>query len=445
MNVEHLAQRAYNASQPIGLAVDARADAQARRWLLSIVAVAVLLRLGAALAMGDHVEVLPGINDQVSYDALARSLLAGRGFTFPTSWWPATPANTPTAFWSFLYTLYLAGVYGVFGVHPLVARLIQAIVAGLLGPWLIYRIGRRVFGSTAGLVAAGLMAVYIYFVYYNAALMTETFHILATLWALDLTMALAENLAWRRWALLGLALGIAVLLRQVILFFVPFLLLWLLWAGRGRVRLRHLAVPLLVILMLILPWTVRNYLAFHRFVLLNTNAGFAFFWANHPIYGTNYVPLLPANGPSYQDLIPQELRGLDEAALDNALLRRGIGFVLDDPLRYALLSVSRIKDYFKFWPSPDSSFISNISRTLSFGLCLPFMIYGLILSLPVWRRCSLLYLFMGVYTLIHLLSWASIRYRLPVDAVLIVFAGLAIADLLGRLSRHIVAGMPGGV
>jgi len=406
------------------------------QWLWAIIAAAIVLRLGVAVAMGDRVEVLPGIYDQVSYHAVAQQVLAGRGFTVPGEWWPLTHAGEPTAHWSYLYTLYLAAVYAVFGPHPLAARLIQAVIAGLFGPLLTYRIGARLFGRTVGLVGAALAAVYIYFIYYSAALVTETFYILAVLWALNLALGLRESPTLRGWALLGLALGLAALLRQLILLFVPFLFLWLAWAGWGRLRWRHFLVPLLVIAALILPWTYRNYQAFGRFVLLNTNVGFAFFWANHPIYGTNFSALLPAGGPSYRDLIPVELRSLDEAAIDQALMRQGIGFVLDDPGRYALLSLSRVKDYFKFWPSPESSLISNVSRVLSFGLYLPFMAYGLVLSLRNWRRCSLLYLFIGVYTLIHLLSWAMIRYRLPVDAALIVFAGLAVTDLVGWISTN---------
>jgi len=35
--------------------------------------------------------------------------------------------------------------------------------------------------------------------------------------------------------------------------------------------------------------------------------------------------------------------------------------------------------------------------------------------------------------LTHLLSWALIRYRLPVDAALMPFAGLAVVDLTNRV------------
>ena len=37
---------------------------------------------------------------------------------------------------------------------------------------------------------------------------------------------------------------------------------------------------------------------------------------------------------------------------------------------------------------------------------------------------------MGFYISIHLLSWALVRYRLPVDAVFLLFSSLAMVRLL---------------
>jgi hypothetical protein len=191
---------------------------------------------------------------------------------------------------------------------------------------------------------------------------------------------------------------------------------------------------------MILPFTIYNYARFDRFVLLNTNAGYALFWANHPIYGTHFEPILPPEMGSYEDLIPPELRDLDEAALDQALLQRGIRFVVGEPVRYAQLSLSRIPAYFMFWPSSGSGMISNVARVSSFGILWPFMLYGLFYAL-IRRKSSsfvtspafLLILFSITYSLIHLLSWSLIRYRLPVDAVMLIFAGLSIWQLSKKL------------
>ena len=173
--------------------------------------------------------------------------------------------------------------------------------------------------------------------------------------------------------------------------------------------------------------------------MLNTNTGYAFFFGNNPIYGTKFVPILTKDMGSYQQLIPKELKGLDEAALEQELMKRGVQFVFDDPGRYILLSLSRIPVYFQFWPSSESGLISNISRVASFGIFLPFMIYGIILVIinKKFRSRSnvewLLMLFIIVYSGLHILSWALVRYRLPVDAIALIFAALAIDDFYRRL------------
>jgi hypothetical protein len=438
--------------QPVWQRVAVHIHSHVLRYLLIILAVSVLLRVGAALVMGNAVETLPGIDDQLSYHTLAQQVMQGRGFTMPTNWWPLTRAGEPTAHWSYLYTLYLIGVYSVFGVHPFVARLIQVVLVGLLWPWLAWRLGRRLGGDAVGLVAAGWTAVYGYFAYYAAALMTEPFYITAILCTLDIALNTSAAHPTRRWLLLGLASGVAVLLRQSFMLFLPVLVLWAWWMQAQRdsnktevakrslgALLQHLLrvirYPLLaaaVVVLMILPWTARNTVAFGRVVLLNTNAGYAFFFANHPIYGTQFVGILP-NNVTYQSLVPPELRMLDEAALDSALMKQGLSYVTQDPVRYVLLSLSRIKTFFTFWPSSDSGTLSNVVRVLSFGVALPFMLLGLLLALRRWREWSLPYLFVIVYTAIHLLSWALIRYRLPVDAVLLIFAAYAVVELAQRL------------
>ena len=423
--------------------------------LVIIISISILLRVFAAIYLGDQVVILPGIYDQISYHNLALRVLNGHGFTFGETWWPMTAAGAPTAHWSYLYTSFLVVVYALFGPHPLAARLIQAVLIGVLQPYLVYRIGRLLFSNVVGLIAAGLTAVYTYFVYYAAALMTESFYITAILGVIFVAMLLVDRVVvaggnksrvrYRYlFIVLGLTLGLIVLLRQLFLLFIPFLFLWIWWASYkrgGRSLASGLLFTTVIIVVLILPFTIYNYIRFGRFVLLNTNAGFALFWANHPIYGTNFEPILPSEMGSYQSLIPDDLRHLDEAALDQALLKRGFQFILDEPVRYVKLSISRIPAYFNFWYSSESGLISNIARMTSFGLLWPFMLYGVLLSISrdiksinfLTSPSFLLYIFIGFYTALHLLIWALIRYRLPVDAVLVIFAGYALFDIYSRI------------
>ncbi len=421
------------------------------RALLLILILSVILRLGAALYLGDEMKVLPGTSDQVSYHTLALRVLQGHGFSFGEDWWPATRANEPTAHWSFLYTLFLAGVYALFGPHPLAARLIQALIVGLLQPWLTYQLARRLFNARVGLWAAFLNTVYVYFIYYAGTLMTEPFYITAILGVLLLAIRLAQppEVRGNRVLLavgLGLTLGAVVLLRQLFLLFIPFLLLWMFWSSRrGHAALKwvHYAIPLAILVAMIAPFTLYNAARFGQFVLLNTNSGYAFYWGNHPYYGTQFQSIL--SDAEYQQLLPQDKLYLDEAALDKELMRQGMQFVLDDPGRYLQLSLSRIPAYFEFLPSAESGTLSNLSRMLSFGILWPFMLVGLILA---WRKRThtfwdalaspkfLLVLFVLVYSIVHILTWTLIRYRLPVDAVLLVFAAVTFDWLVAYLLQR---------
>ena len=410
-----------------------------RIWI-AILVFSVVIRLGVALYYGNWV---PTEHDDYSYSSLGLRLATGHGYTFDRPWYPFTPAETPTAHWSFLYTAFVAAIYASVGFRPVVVRVATAVLGGILLPWMTARLTRRLFPqhTWTPLFAALAAAGYAFFVLYAARVMTETFYITALLWSLERALALAEEFAagrpgWGAALGLGVSLGLATLFRQAILPWVPVLFLWLMWrAWRGdvytliRASFPALTLAGVTLLAFILPWTYRNYRAYGGFLLLNSNTGYAMYSAQHPMHGTRFQAFEAAP-------LPDELWGQlsTEAEWDRALLRRGIGFILEEPARYLRLSLSRVGNYFEFWPT-DTSPLHNAGRLLSFTLYLPFMLYGLYLGsqshyAPVTsflkRPVTLLYLFMAFYTLLHVLTWAMARYRLPVDATAMPFVALAL-------------------
>jgi hypothetical protein len=77
--------------------------------------------------------------------------------------------------------------------------------------------------------------------------------------------------------------------------------------------------------------------------------------------------------------------------------------------------------------------LSNLGRLFSFTLYLPLMLWGLFLTCRRWRAFGLLYLYVGFDTLLHLTSWAAPRYRLPSDAVMMLFVGVAAVGIALRI------------
>ncbi len=66
------------------------------------------------------------------------------------------------------------------------------------------------------------------------------------------------------------------------------------------------------------------------------------------------------------------------------------------------------------------------------------MLAGLILALrKIWGNLGeilaspifLLVMFMVLYSAVHILTWTLVRYRLPVDAVGLVFAGYVLVEI----------------
>lgn len=489
------------------------------RQLIFILLLAMLLRAGVALYLGD---ATPPGKDETSYSLLAARLASGYGYSFAEGHYPFTPPDTPTAHWSFLYTALVAAVYAAAGAHPLTVRLLQSLLTGLLMPWLTWRLAQRVLPSAVHrshsssnghqspisqspisqspnllishppLLAALLAALYAYFILYGAMVQTEGLFLLAVLWSLERALALQERLSeggverfesmslqratgaeqhqqplapgllrlapsfqlgnWRLWGAamtLGVSVAVATLLRQSILPWVVVMLIWLLMGDvvtQGRVRWRTLgalAAVVAILLAAILPFTLRNYRVYGDFLLLNSNTGYAMYSAQHPLHGVSFDAYAAAPLPT--DLTPTPA---NEAQWDRALMARGVQFVLDDPGRYLLLSTSRAVDYFEFWPKASSSLIFNVGRMASFTLLLPFMLYGVWLVMQGERRGvrsegrvasfrsppAFLLLFAIVYSLLHILTWAMPRYRLPVDAVLLIFAAAGLSDLLSRVS-----------
>ena len=304
------------------------------RWLLAIITVAVLLRVGVAIYLGD---TTPPGKDETSYAVLAERLATGHGYSFPVAWYPFAEAGAPTSHWSFLYTGIAAAVFAAVGAHPLVLRLLQAVICGLLMPWLTYRLTRRIFPQSdrqraLPLLAALLAAVYAYFVLYGAMVQTEAFFICVVLWSLERSLALDARLAeptrpglvWAALAL-GLSLGAATLLRQSILPWAPVLFLWLLFTGWRSRRLRGALSrsqcwPPSCCVLCIAPFTLRNLRVYGDFLLLNSNSGYAMYSAQHPMHGTHFQAYAAAPLPA--DLVGTGLeRGAVGSGADAARYR----------------------------------------------------------------------------------------------------------------------------
>ena len=221
------------------------------------------------------------VYDAVAYARIAANLDEGHGFT------AGRQATQPSSNYSPGLPLLVAGLYEVIdGVHERLARIVLAVI-GNLSVLFAYLIGRRLSGSAAGLIGALAVAIYPALLEYQGMLMGEPLAaallsgaVLAMLWASGTQPSrsrlrhLSQPPA-RGWVLPGLALGALTLVRpeylgvSLVLAVVVFALRWRDWRG-GVSRSGFL---LLGVGIIVLPWTVRNFVALDRVVPISTGGG----------------------------------------------------------------------------------------------------------------------------------------------------------------------------
>ena len=86
-------------------------------------------------------------------------------------------------------------------------------------------------------------------------------------------------------------------------------------------------------------------------------------------------------------------------------------------------------------PSSDRGFYSVVSA-LSFG---PVLLLAMICALRRWRQWRLLaplYLIVGYFTFVHVVTIASLRYRLPIEPLLIILAAEPLAALVESIRQR---------
>ncbi len=401
------------------------------RLLFFILGVALLARVGAALYLGNEVSGRSGANDEITYSMLGHRFATGHGMTFPEPWYPWIAADAPQSYFSYTFSLFMAGIYSLFGYQPLAARMVMALLSTAI-VWMIYILGKELFQREVALLGAGIAAVYAYLVFYGATLVTETPFTLALMLALYVAIRIRSG-EWRgtkAWLLLGVVLAVAVLARIAIIFFVPVLLVWLYWAIRKETNVALVAIPLLLIGVAMLPLTLRNYQIWGEFVLSEAQFGHVFWNGNHPGHLGNFHPfkVFP---------IPAEVLALNnDVLITNRLLELAVENIVANPRDFIMLTMTRLRELFVFWPTASSTLEANLLRVLSFGLIVPFALYGLLANLRRFGELAPIYLFGLIHVGIYAVTWTMVRYRVPLDPFFILFAAYTLYNAYQALRQR---------
>ena len=408
-------------------------------WLIFVVA------LAARLAFVWHEErkfphdlLAPAMFSQET-GSIAKSLATGKGFSSPFG-----KDTGPSAWLTPVYPLLVAGIFRVFGVFTRASFFALVFLNALFSSGVcvaVFYAGKRVAGTRVASGAAWLWALFPNAVMFPfewvwdtslAALLSATL-----LWA---TLELAESKRWRDWSRYGLLWGFTLMTNPSLGSLLPFLLGWAAYRAyradqeEREIKFRPMKPALAsagIAILCCVPWTVRNYAVFHRFVPLRSNLPLELYIGNNE----NYAPHAswPPKISKERELVRYFHMG--EVSFMEEEKRKALAFMR----MYPRIEVSLIAERFvAFWTglvNPWRGFLSADSPLVRVVLvCSTASALGGLLGIAtlVWK--GNLYAFPiaaypVVFPWLYYITHSNLRYRHPIDPVVLLLLAIAVGSL----------------
>lgn len=363
---------------------------------------------------------------------IARSLALGKGFSSPFN-----QGTGATAWLTPVYPLLLAGIFRIFGIFTAASFIVAValnIIFSAAACLPIFYAGRKIAGVSVGASAAWFWAIFPNAIMIPFEWIWDTcLTALVAALILWFTLKLAESTRARDWCLYGLLWGFALMTNPALGSLLPFLLAWAAYRARGCGR-RSPALAALALLMVLLcctPWTVRNYTAFHRFVPLRSTFPVAL-WLGH---NRVFDPRAPATTrvTPYQEA--REYQRLGEDAFMRKKWAEALLFIRT----HRALEIDLFEQRFvAFWAGLDSPFKRFLDaeslgdRILLLANFLAAMgtLAGLAAVWIKWRQYAFaLSAFPVVFPWMYYATLPYLRYRQPIDPILMLLAALALDAL----------------
>ncbi|MCD6327159.1 glycosyltransferase family 39 protein [bacterium] len=423
-----------------------------RKTFLLITAAALFIRI-VYLLLAPQTPVLTYYNfDEGDYELIAKNVYEGNGYCYIK--------GQPTAFRPPLYPLMIASIYQITGKRShLAVKLTQALISAVTAG-LIFLLASIVLSRAAGLWAGMLFCIYPIMLYYVPKLLTETLFIALLCASLCLLLFAVKRGAVKFYALAGLAFGVAFLCRPVLLpflvgLFVPMIILL---ARRGAIKgpLVRGASLLLVFVVVISPWVIRNYVVFDEFIPTDTHLGWVL-WHNTKVHfdfdadfekSRREIDEAQAAGTltseSFFDAIQRHAHygaqaqqdGIrkaydptqmpqSETEISRFFIRKTFEFFRDKKLR---LVRDRVANFINFWMPISSTEGRKGEYQFMYGVMALFALVGLYFAFKERRLLDLLPLLLIVanFWIATTVFIYHSRLKMPADIVTIVLAGYSI-------------------
>lgn len=368
-----------------------------------IILVALLFRLKFVFGM-EHSSL---VTDAYNYDIMTRQFL-DKGFLGYMS-------DKPGAYITPGYPFFLSLIYLIFGYKTGSPIMQVRVVQSLFGAFtclIVYFIGKKAKNKTVGFIAAAAYAIYPTFAWSPSLILTETIYNFFFLLYIYFQVKILETKSRLSSFVCGLIFAIAVMIRPLIfpLLIIPFAYHYVVTKDKRVVRI--FIYTAIGVLLVMLPWWIRNMAVLEKFILLATQTGNPFIAGMFP-----YFDKIDITHYNVKNQIAEGLRMLFEGLRTQPLLY--IKWFTIGKLNF-------IFGYSWFYPEKGFTFLSSIWLLHFVIIVLGWL--GVLFSM-IKGRLRVIALFAIILTLFQLLFVPEARYAYSIMPLLMILMAYTVEYL----------------
>lgn len=243
------------------------------------------------------------------------------------------------------YPLFLAVLFKFFGSNILVGKIANIFLASasLVFIYLITKISLN--KQFPALISMLLLAVLPLHIMYTSVLSTE---VIFTAFLLVITyLIMLSNTKAIKYILLGILLGLTSLIKPYMMVFqFAILTLELIETKNIKRCFFNFLIISSFMVITIAPWTVRNYIVFHKLIPISTNGGYNLYVNNNPYANGSWQN--PFKIPNSPLMIYKHTSDdfWDEVKVDEAGKKYAFNWIIHNPYSFAKIGLKKLDNVF---------------------------------------------------------------------------------------------------
>ncbi len=407
-----------------------------------VIAVIALISLILRLVWILKVPTVP-VSDFLQYHNGALSIINGTGYRI----YGHISSYEPVG-----YSLFLAFIYSIFGSSFWVAKIANVIIS-CIGVIFIYLITKKCFTKKYAYICALIYGILPLNIIYTSVISTEI--IFTTLYLLLLLLIIKKESIKYSNIILGILLGILTLIKPYMMIYqCTIFLMDVINLHDFKKSVQSFIIITAVLLFTISPWTIRNYIIFHKIIPVSTNGGYNLYINNNPDAIGSWRNPLKIHGSIILKYKNKNDNFWNEVKVDEEGKIAAYKWIKNNPVQFITLGFKKVKNTFLtsdsgFWStdylstpgnSPYKKPLALVNKKLHFFTLIMMFLYFIIIGAKTLCKTIKNYI-IHIMIIINILFFLAItfvfegqpRYLFPLWPIFIIAIVYTLKNLISLL------------